>query len=168
MHGGCILFTSLSTLLGTGWGNRLPLDYKRVRISVPPPPLPAFGESRRNNELPGRDCLVVGRRGGGGCAVVARAFSHVEEGDTSRAEKKNDRRSSVSPLLGVLPRRANEVLDFVYSRKPLLPLPSFFLRSLTDSRLDVYVCVYVMAYVRMSVLSFFFYFCTSPRTFFPL
>lgn len=91
-------------------------------------PPPALGESRRNNELPGRDCLAVGRRGGGGGAVVAGAFSHVEEGDTSRAEKKNDRRSSVSPLLGVLPRRANEVLDFAYSRKPLLPLPSFFLR----------------------------------------
>lgn len=38
-----------------------------------------------------------------------------------------------------------------------LSLPSFFLQSLTDSRLDVYVyvCVYVTAYVRMSVLSFF-------------
>lgn len=43
MHGGCILFTSLSTLLSTGWGNRLPLDYKRVRMAVPLLPLESPG-----------------------------------------------------------------------------------------------------------------------------
>lgn len=146
MYGGFVVFTSL----GEPVASRL---QARAECCSP---LESPGAT--TSSLAGTALWLEGEVG---AAVVAEAFSCVEEGGTSLAEKKkNDRRSSVSPVLlpagcvAAAGKRSAGLCVFAQTPPLSLSLPSFLLQSLTDSRLDV--CVYVTAYVRMSVLSFFF------------